>query len=78
MGGGVTDILNREFLSTPSARRATCRDNIFFIRGRISIHALREEGDGINQDGIFGANTISIHALREEGDGILLSDAIEY
>ena len=36
----------REFLSTPSARRATdswCRTS---QRGTISIHALREEGDG--------------------------------
>ena len=42
---------------------------------KISIHALREEGDPrvvliINQFVI-----ISIHALREEGDGSLCSDA---
>ena len=35
--------------------------------GRISIHALREEGDEVaNSVGLRGA--ISIHALREEGD----------
>ena len=59
--------LQKVFLSTPSARRATnyestWRDGIF-----ISIHALREEGDDVPAvcPSIF---TISIHALREEGD----------
>ena len=33
----------------------------------ISIHALREEGDGGNQHGCLDER-ISIHALREEGD----------
>ena len=39
------DILFAKFLSTPSARRATkcCRTS--GRGGRISIHALREEGD---------------------------------
>ena len=59
------------FLSTPSARRAT---SIFFCAGSlhtiISIHALREEGDGQKRyGGVF--YEISIHALREEGDGSL-------
>ena len=42
--GGIPARL-AEFLSTPSARRATywCYD--FFAFYRISIHALREEGD---------------------------------
>ena len=35
----------RPFLSTPSARRATCHNLSFRPRFRISIHALREEGD---------------------------------
>ena len=35
-----------EFLSTPSARRATRRGRKQPQRGAISIHALREEGDG--------------------------------
>ena len=36
----------RQFLSTPSARRATFFNRtIFRFRSRISIHALREEGD---------------------------------
>ena len=82
------------FLSTPSARRAThpCRMQPTTVthfyprppRGgrlseeeqkqadeKISIHALREEGD------VFGRvrphhQRISIHALREEGDAVIL------
>ena len=34
-----------EFLSTPSARRATCRCSLVVVGELISIHALREEGD---------------------------------
>ena len=34
-----------EFLSTPSARRATRREAYLRGVGGISIHALREEGD---------------------------------
>ena len=55
------------FLSTPSARRAT---RIFFRVSSsifISIHALREEGDG-DMEAIAETAAISIHALREEGD----------
>ena len=33
------------FLSTPSARRATCRSGLWTLLQVISIHALREEGD---------------------------------
>ena len=56
------------FLSTPSARRATPgavqgRD----LRPDISIHALREEGDG-DRFLLRHIAGISIHALREEGD----------
>ena len=36
----------RIFLSTPSARRATPQADPLAFVGRISIHALREEGDG--------------------------------
>ena len=36
-------------------------------RRTISIHALREEGDGVAL-GVDGGAVISIHALREEGD----------
>ena len=35
---------------------------------QISIHALREEGDGFTSDHFSVVDKISIHALREEGD----------
>ncbi len=35
---------------------------------KISIHALREEGDCIRHDHTYQQGLISIHALREEGD----------
>ena len=55
------------FLSTPSARRATCTSARRFRSEGISIHALREEGD--KELYLTGTSTdISIHALREEGD----------
>ena len=38
-------ILSMSFLSTPSARRATALRPALCGRFRISIHALREEGD---------------------------------
>ena len=53
-----------KFLSTPSARRATLPPPA----ARISIHALREEGDTIEIEVIAVILNISIHALREEGD----------
>ena len=58
-----------EFLSTPSARRATghARSQAF-RRCPISIHALREEGDKAMRQEIKAKYKISIHALREEGD----------
>ena len=39
------------------------------MRKKISIHALREEGDDC-MDSTSKAGRISIHALREEGDPI--------
>ena len=36
--------------------------------GGISIHALREEGDGFKKFRDRHSHKISIHALREEGD----------
>ena len=60
-----------QFLSTPSARRATDTLPTLSTAWMISIHALREEGDlyPVEGDGLVG---ISIHALREEGDELLL------
>ena len=55
------------FLSTPSARRATTGEFIDLIHKKISIHALREEGDP-DPAALGQALCISIHALREEGD----------
>ena len=58
-----------QFLSTPSARRAT--NNLYAEiqqKIKISIHALREEGDERNYRLHRAAERISIHALREEGD----------
>ena len=44
---------------------------------RISIHALREEGDG-STGGVFSFYKISIHALREDGDaGAVLPRAFQ-
>ena len=56
-----------EFLSTPSARRATLIDESEVPVDAISIHALREEGD-IGECAPAEPVAISIHALREEGD----------
>ena len=41
----VVDVLSQRFLSTPSARRATAWSLQTMAWTRISIHALREEGD---------------------------------
>ena len=56
-----------QFLSTPSARRATACVHGGRTMLIISIHALREEGDQ-ERGGKAGCKDISIHALREEGD----------
>ena len=67
MDGKTVVELDKLFLSTPSARRATaCQDcpHHFCV---ISIHALREEGDK-NRLQEISVQVISIHALREEGD----------
>ena len=56
------------FLSTPSARRATCSGTLSLEPPGISIHALREEGDVNSPFHKAAKAIISIHALREEGD----------
>ena len=56
-----------EFLSTPSARRATVINFAVYEDSIISIHALREEGD-VGRCLVVWTAKISIHALREEGD----------
>ena len=69
---GYTSLAQIEeiFLSTPSARRATLWEHLRQKRRLISIHALREEGDGFYRNCIIILNHISIHALREEGDAV--------
>ena len=57
------------FLSTPSARRATWMLPAHRSESKISIHALREEGDLAAKLAAL-EKQISIHALREEGDRI--------
>ena len=63
----------QEFLSTPSARRATIRAGPGARPREISIHALREEGDLVRGRQRRG-KLISIHALREEGDADVVAD----
>ena len=63
----VKEFFGFQFLSTPSARRATRGPAVLCSRRHISIHALREEGDEINVH-VDSYGGISIHALREEGD----------
>ena len=67
VGCPVISICRTEFLSTPSARRATSCARCWQNRRSISIHALREEGDLSYLSWPFAVQ-ISIHALREEGD----------
>ena len=58
-----------QFLSTPSARRATAIGERQDVKRLISIHALREEGDA-GAVSVLLYPVISIHALREEGDAL--------
>ena len=54
-----------EFLSTPSARRATSGGTLFCCFLAISIHALREEGDDIIQDYVLeGKKFLSTPSAR--------------
>ncbi len=71
--GGRRELIDKEFggvqfLSTPSARRATRAELIQVLKNCISIHALREEGDLPLEEEDARKWAISIHALREEGD----------
>ena len=59
------------FQSTPSVGRATTKWSIAQKNGRISIHALRGEGDIVADSAEPKSITISIHALRGEGDVIV-------
>ena len=59
-----------QFLSTPSGWRATDVAIDDRHRARISIHALRVEGDVPESWQREAARNISIHALRVEGDSM--------
>ena len=62
-------INNDIFQSTPSVGRATSDGDANFTIDKISIHALRGEGDQTTQ--VQGISfKISIHALRGEGDAV--------
>ena len=52
------------FLSTPSARRATRMELEAYGHSKISIHALREEGDSKNRDKISIFKQIIQHSAR--------------
>ena len=52
------------FLSTPSARRATIAVVVKYKAMKISIHALREEGDSKNRDKISIFKQIIQHSAR--------------
>ena len=53
-----------EFLSTPSARRATSIVDAKAVSEKISIHALCEEGDSKNRDKISIFKQIIQHSAR--------------
>ena len=58
-------LLSKKFLSTPSARRATKTPRLWYTRGDISIHALREEGDlGATIDRLHRAIFLSTPSAR--------------
>ena len=57
-----------KFLSTPSGWRATYVARMPALVDRISIHALRVEGDLEVLQTFLEREVISIHALRVEGD----------
>ena len=67
----VNWFVDMRFLSTPSGWRATFTNTFAYDEIKISIHALRVEGD--KEGETFGVMLkISIHALRVEGDGIAI------
>ena len=53
------------FLSTPSARRATPAESLYHCHHRISIHALREEGDDrLCDDAVVAVRFLSTPSAR--------------
>ena len=60
-------VLLELFQSTPSVGRATHGFCKLYNKQKISIHALRGEGDNTAENTLYNVR-ISIHALRGEGD----------
>ena len=80
-GGRPTSTLwssscSRYFYPRPPRGGRRIQDRPETPKGGISIHALREEGDGNKLLGGGEAGKISIHALREEGDILMGNPAI--
>ena len=69
-----------EFLSTPSARRATQHSLATVIHIRISIHALREEGDALRTPTITTTSDFYPRPPRggRQGRNIGLQEAIQF
>ena len=66
----VSTISKNFYPRPPRGGRRNC-NNFAGTSSKISIHALREEGD-LERSHQGGARPISIHALREEGDAAVL------
>ena len=67
--GGAGDA--SDFYPRPPRGGRRVMGYITIFTERISIHALREEGDETFSGGLSEPFDISIHALREEGDLLL-------
>ena len=66
------------FLSTPSARRATRKGPLHLHPGRISIHALREEGDhDVRQLDAVEFEFLSTPSARRATRNVCLQEAVE-
>ena len=63
------------FLSTPSARRATAGIRITLLNNNISIHALREEGDGCS--GRRWAGSTHFYPRPPRGGRLLIRDTVD-
>ena len=67
MLGGASTLINADFYPRPPRGGRPERRTDYSASERISIHALREEGD-LRRPALLPLFPISIHALREEGD----------
>ena len=71
-------MISSSFLSTPSARRATVDETIFDTDVLISIHALREEGDGMAISSVrcfaLFLSTPSVRRATEEAAAAVASE----